>query len=213
MLINLEVLLGERAWESLTAVCNMAYQNIEDAVKRIEKVAEMAERQARAMSEMTIFQRLLSLEKSTQEGATLPCNTLPVAENRRFYGRQDILQKLDDHLTPTDTNSRLSSIALYGIGGIGKTQTALAYAYQKLDDLDAILWISAEDLYAIQQSFSRVATDALRLPKAHAQAHQENMILVLDWLKKTCKSCCSIFVGRVKFLKQKRFSCQMVAHF
>ena len=169
-------------------------------MKRIEKVAEVAEKHARRMEQMEVFQRLLSLDINKQETATLPCNTLPVAENQRFFGREDILRRLEEHLTPADTSSRLSSIALYGLGGIGKTQIALAYAYQNLDVLDAIFWISAEDAYTVQQNFSRVALDALKLPRAHSQAYQENMVLVLDWLQKTRKQyklpsiCCWLTV-------------------
>jgi hypothetical protein len=171
--------------QTLTAKLDAVYRNIDAAVQRIEKVAEMMERQARTLYDRTIYNRLLALEVSKQESATLPCNTLPVAENRRFYGRQDILKELDRYLQPADTTTPLSSIALYGLGGIGKTQTALAYAYQKLDDLDAVFWIPAENEYSIQQGFSKVAVDALQLEKARPRAHQENMILVLNWLQKT----------------------------
>ncbi|GAW26878.1 putative pfs domain-containing protein [Rosellinia necatrix] len=174
----------ESAWEALSKIYNEAYQTIDEAVGRIEKVAEMAKRQARAMKEITMLQRYVSLG-SSQGQATLPCNTLPVAENHRFFGRQNILREIEAHLTPADTNSRLSSIALYGLGGIGKTQIALAYAYQKLEHLDAVFWISAEDAYSVQLSFSRVAVDALKLPNAHAQAYQENMLLVRQWLQNT----------------------------
>ncbi|KAI1410375.1 hypothetical protein F5Y13DRAFT_192236 [Hypoxylon sp. FL1857] len=188
-----ETWLNDSAWDSLTAIYNTAYQNIAEAIKRIEKVAEIAERHARAMEQISILQSLLSLRDFPQEGVSMPCNTLPVAENNRFYGRRDLLQRLEDHLRPADTRSRLSSIALYGLGGIGKTQIALAYAYQKLDDLDTVFWISAEDTYSIQQSFSRVAIDALKLPKANPQAYQENMVLVLDWLQKTSAKWLLIF--------------------
>ncbi|KAF2969313.1 hypothetical protein GQX73_g4250 [Xylaria multiplex] len=179
----------QSAWESLSKIYNDAYQTIDEAVRRIEKVAEMAERQAHAMKEMTLLQHYLSMESMSKiilgvrEEDTLPCNTLPVAENVCFFGRHAIMKQIDNHLTPTDTNSRLSSIALYGLGGIGKTQIALAYAYQKLNDLDAVFWISAEDAYSVQLSFSRVAVDALKLPAAHAHAHQENMLLVRNWLQ------------------------------
>lgn len=182
---NVTATLDETAWETLTAIYNATYETIEEAIKRIEKVAEMAERQARAMNDMILYQRLLSLEEKKQEGATLPCNTLPVAQNHRFFGRRDLLEALENHLTPADTQSHLTSIALYGLGGIGKTQTALAYAYERLDDLDGVFWIPAEDAFSIQQGFSRMAFDALKLPKAHPQAYQENMILALDWLQKT----------------------------
>lgn len=180
--------LNETAGETPTAIYNAACQNIEEAVKRIERVATMAERQTHAMNEVAILQRLLSLEESKQEGVNLPCNNLPVAGNNRFFGRQHILQAIEEHLLPADTSSRLSSMALYGLGGIGKTQIALAYAYERLDDLDAVFWIAAQDSLSIQQSFSQVAVDTLKLPNAHPQAYQENMLLVLNWLQKTCKA-------------------------
>jgi KaiC/GvpD/RAD55 family RecA-like ATPase len=119
---------------------------------------------------------------------TLPCNNLPVAENSQFFGRQNIMKKIDDHLRPGDTGKRLSSIALYGIGGIGKTQIALAYAYSKVEELDAVFWIAAQDQLSIRQSFSRIAVEALQIPNAHPQAHQENMVLVLLWLQKSGKT-------------------------
>ena len=120
-----------------------------------------------------------------QEIATLPCNNLPVAQNQRFFGRGDILRRIEEHLTPDDTSSRLASIAIHGLGGVGKTQIALAYAYQKLDTVDAVFWISAEDEYTVEQDFSRVALDALKLPEAHHHAYRENTLLVLDWFHKT----------------------------
>ncbi|KAF0329893.1 transcriptional xre family [Colletotrichum asianum] len=154
---------------------------------------EMAENHARKMQEMEIMHRLLSLEEKKRDGASLPCNNLPVAENRRFFGRKEILQKLDDHLQPADTQKSLSSLALYGLGGIGKTQIALAYAYHKLEDLDAVFWIPAQDSFSIQQGFSRVAVDALKLPNARPQAYQENMLLVLTWMHTTSAKWLLIF--------------------
>lgn len=148
----------------------------------------MAEKQARAISEMSQLQQLLPQGGGRQGNVTLPCNNPPVAENSQFFGRQGIMKKIDDHLRPADTGKRLSSIALYGLGGIGKTQIALAYAYSKVEQLDAVLWIAAQDQLSIRQSFSRIAVDALQLPNAHPQSHQEKMVLVLLWLQKTCKT-------------------------
>ncbi|KAF4458057.1 NB-ARC and TPR domain protein [Fusarium austroafricanum] len=184
--------LEESAWETLTIIVNNACQNIEDAIRRIKDVAEMTERQARDM-DRKMYHRLLSLHISKQDNVTLPCHTLPVAENRRFFGRREILKDLEKHLTPADTSSHLSSIALYGLGGIGKTQIALAYAYHKQEDLDAIFWISAADQYSIQQDFSKVAVEALKLEEAQPQAHQKNMILVLNWLQRTSAKWLLVF--------------------
>ncbi|KAI0104454.1 hypothetical protein F4814DRAFT_430828 [Daldinia grandis] len=184
-----ESFLNKSAIDDLTDIYNAAYQNITEAIKRIEKVAKLAERQAY----QTILQSILSLKNQQKEVGSIPCNTLPMAENRLFYGRQDILRRVEDYLRPADTSTRLSSMALYGLGGIGKTQIALAYAYRKLNDLDAVFWISAENTYTIQQSFSRIATSALKLPRAVPQANQQNMILVLDWLQNTSAKWLLIF--------------------
>ncbi|KAI0898720.1 hypothetical protein F4806DRAFT_506706 [Annulohypoxylon nitens] len=190
-----KIWLNESSWDTLTAKFNAAYKSIKEAVNHIERVAEMAERHAQRMNQLSILQSCLSLGNRQTESVAIPfqCHTLPVAENRQFFGRREILQQLEDHLRPADINSRLSSIALYGLGGIGKTQVALAYAYNRLDDLDAIFWISAESSDSIQRGFSHAALDALRLPKANPRTYQENMILVLDWLQKTTAKWLIIF--------------------
>lgn len=179
--------LDESAWAALTMHYNAAYQTIDEAVRRIERVAELTKKHA-SMLEFAQFQRLLSLGRLEKDAASLPCHTLPVPENKAFFGRAEILQKIEQHLNPADIDKRLSSLALYGLGGIGKTQIALAYAHSKLDSLDAVFWISSEDVLSVQQSFSRIAVNGLKLPNAHPGAHQENMILVLDWLQKTCEN-------------------------
>ncbi|KAI1087828.1 hypothetical protein F5B19DRAFT_46663 [Rostrohypoxylon terebratum] len=188
-----DIRLDKNSWDTLTAKFNAAYKNIKEAVGHIENVAEMAERRAQSMNQFTVLQSYLSLGNPQAESGAIPCHTLPVAENRQFFRRQELLQQLEDHLRPADTNSCLSSIALYGLGGIGKTQVALAYAYKRLGDLDAVFWISAESSDSIQRSFSHAALDALKLPKANPWTHQENMILVLDWLQKTTARWLVIF--------------------
>lgn len=148
-------------------------------------MADLAERQAHHALQQELL-KLLSLKDARQEGARIPCNNLPVAKNSRFFGRQDTLTRIDNHLKPEDTLSGLSSIAIHGLGGVGKTQTAQAYAYSKLDTVDAVFWVSADTALSIQQGFSHIATDALQLPDTRPQSYQENMLRVLNWLQKTC---------------------------
>lgn len=45
-----------------------------------------------------------------------------------FTGRQDYLKKLRDFFGSSDTVSRRRITALYGIGGIGKSQIAIKFA-------------------------------------------------------------------------------------
>jgi len=135
-----------------------------------------------------MFQKMLSLDHKKEQTAQLPCSILPVARNRRFFGRREILAEIDDYLQPCKTSNGLRSMAIYGLGGVGKTQIALEYAYSKKDELDAILWIPAENILALQQGFTKVAVDGLKLPNANSRSHQENMLLVVTWLRQTGKN-------------------------
>ncbi|KAK7990146.1 hypothetical protein PG989_010461 [Apiospora arundinis] len=188
-----QVHLPDDAFEALMFTCKAACDTIKEAVRRIERITKLAERQAQKMVQQELMQKLLSLESIRLGGVTLPCHNLPVAENRRFFGRQDILAQVHDHLTPEDNSSGLSSIALHGLGGVGKTQTALAYAYSNLSKLDAVFWVPADTTLSIQREFSHIATDALHIPEARPQAYQENMLRVMNWLQKTSAKWLLIF--------------------
>ncbi|MBO0797098.1 MAG: hypothetical protein J2P36_39975 [Ktedonobacteraceae bacterium] len=54
-------------------------------------------------------------------------------------------------------------VALHGLGGIGKTQVALEYAYRHALDYRAIFWIEAETSERALSSLLRMA-DILQLP-------------------------------------------------
>ncbi|KAI1127032.1 hypothetical protein F5Y10DRAFT_266482 [Nemania abortiva] len=180
------------ATSTLTRIYQSAYKATNDARQHDKKITEIAERLAHIATEDSMSRRILSLE-CERDGAILPCNTLPVAENGRFFGQQDILEKLELHLTPSDTRASLSSVALHGLGGIGKTQIALAYAHQKTHDLDAVLWIYAETVDSIEYDFSSIAVDALQLAEAKPGDHQHNIVLVMNWLRNTSAKWLLVF--------------------
>lgn len=147
-------------------------RNMGNAVIRIEKVAELAERQVRLM-DLETFQNLLSQSKILQEPGRLPCHILLVAENKRVFGRQDILKEIENHLQPADTSTGLKSVAIHGLDGVGKTQIALAYPYSKLAEVDAVFWVPAENELAVQQGFSIVAQcDSAVTLREHGHDHE-----------------------------------------
>ena len=82
---------------------------------------------------------------------------IPHSQNARFYGREDVLSAIDSVLSPLRKTNRLRSFALFGIGGSGKTQIALEYAYRHLKDFKAIFWIVSDSIEKIEQGFVEAA--------------------------------------------------------
>ncbi len=62
---------------------------------------------------------------------------MPYQRNPFFTGREEVLHQLHEHLTLATT------AALVGLGGIGKTQIAVEYAYRHKDEYCYLLWINA----------------------------------------------------------------------
>lgn len=114
---------------------------------------------------------MLLLKEKVQDERVVSCHHLPVARNTRFFGWQTILQQIDNYLQPSSNDHGLSLLAVYGLGGVGKTQIALAYAYQKLFELDAVFWIPAETELGMKQAFTNIAIESIKLPNARPQAH------------------------------------------
>lgn len=59
--------------------------------------------------------------------------------NNRFFGRNDVLQTLSEHLLPSMQDTlRLRSFALYGLAGIGKSQIATEFVYRNMRSFKAV---------------------------------------------------------------------------
>lgn len=88
-----------------------------------------------------------------------------------------------------DANQPFRSLALYGIGGVGKSSVALRYAETRIRrmELDAMFWIAGEKEVNIRQSFTDIAV-RLKLPGAQLRDHDQNRTLVLDWLQNTSET-------------------------
>ncbi|MDT0569417.1 FxSxx-COOH system tetratricopeptide repeat protein [Streptomyces sp. DSM 3412] len=75
--------------------------------------------------------------------------------NAAFTGRRTLIERLRDSLLAGAT--AVLPQALYGLGGVGKTQLALEYAYRFESDYDLIWWIKAADPTQIRQELSALA--------------------------------------------------------
>lgn len=85
------------------------------------------------------------------------------------------------------SNSELTAITIDGLGGVGKTQIALEFAYSQHGKRDVILWIHSERAVGMDQDISDAAM-GLQLPGALPQEAAVNCLLLRDWLQTTGQS-------------------------
>jgi hypothetical protein len=125
-----------------------------------------------------------ALTAEPDEPGTFPNKILPFQLNQNFYGRKDELEKIYEHLKPKNDKS-YRTYTIYGRRGVGKTEIALQFAYSNPAGYDAVFWVQCETSVAIRQSFTDVAV-ALELPGAQKDGHhEENLMAVKEWLKRT----------------------------
>jgi tetratricopeptide (TPR) repeat protein len=76
-------------------------------------------------------------------GALPPVWNVPRNRNAYFTGRDDLLEGLRRRLTAPASKFRAQTIT--GLGGVGKSEVALEFAYRYASDYDGIWWLRAED--------------------------------------------------------------------
>ena len=108
--------------------------------------------------------------------------------NPDFCGRESVLELLRNTLGPPDRttncpNSELKSFALCGVGGIGKTQTAVAYAYSCLSYFDAIFVVHASDSAKLAQGFTEISISLGLETYDTIGDHLVSKDLVLGWME------------------------------
>src|SRR5437660_2445152 len=113
--------------------------------------------------------------------ALSPYWLVPFPRNPFFTGREEILEMLHTQLGIDQTVALTHSSALHGLGGIGKTQIALEYAYRHALEYSAVFWIDAETVEQIVSSFLRVA-DVLQLPGRDDEDQPCIVAAVQRWL-------------------------------
>jgi tetratricopeptide (TPR) repeat protein len=81
--------------------------------------------------------------------------------NSAFTGRGEVLEGLRDELS--GGVAVVLPQALYGLGGVGKTQVASEYAHRFAADYDVVWWVAAEQPTQVRASLAELA-DRLHVP-------------------------------------------------
>ncbi|GHO85916.1 DUF7779 domain-containing protein [Dictyobacter formicarum] len=105
---------------------------------------------------------------------------MPYQRNIFFTGRDALLQEVHARLQTSGPGSRL--LAITGLGGIGKTQIAIEYAFRHRQDYQAVLWLNADSPETLLESCVELA-GYLDLPEKGARDRQATVGALRHWFK------------------------------
>ncbi|GAB6179037.1 FxSxx-COOH system tetratricopeptide repeat protein [Desulfotomaculum defluvii] len=112
-------------------------------------------------------------------GALPPVWNVPHLRNRNFTGRETLLKELwttllsGQHATTTQ--------AITGLGGMGKTQLAIEFAYRHNEEYNIVWWMRAEEPATLAAEFAQLAVE-LALPAKDFTSQQQIIFDVRRWL-------------------------------
>jgi tetratricopeptide (TPR) repeat protein/transcriptional regulator with XRE-family HTH domain len=106
---------------------------------------------------------------------------VPYHRNPFFTGREEILLHLYTVLNTNNAAALTQAQAISGLGGIGKTQIAVEYAYRYREHYSAVLWVSASSRDAFISDFVMLAA-FLDLPEKSEHDQEIVISAVKRWL-------------------------------
>lgn len=137
-------------------------------------------------SEQSSVQEVKSTQQEKVPTSLLPSTeaiwNIPFAHNPFFVGREQELEDLSTrlHQPASTTTGQIQCIS--GLGGVGKTQLAIEYAYQHRHEYDYILWTRARSIETLNASYTECAT-LFKLPECDAQEQEIMVKAVKTWFQ------------------------------
>jgi serine/threonine protein kinase len=105
---------------------------------------------------------------------------VPLRRNPNFTGREEELAELAESLRQ---RALLAIVALRGLGGVGKSQLALEYAYRHAHEYDLVAWLRAEETETLAEDFAALA-EPLHLSERETPDQRRKIEAVRAWLER-----------------------------
>jgi hypothetical protein len=125
----------------------------------------------------------------------LPCYYLPDARNPAFVGRDDVLEDIRGHLNAHTNEQR--TVAVYGLGGVGKTQVCLEYIYRNMESYAAIFFLTADTVVKLAQDTRGALTKLGVIDEQSHMSDQQCRAEFMSWLQDTgeCRRRSPLMLG------------------
>ena len=102
-----------------------------------------------------------------------PLFALPIRPNPWFTGREEVFEELAASLETQYT-------ALTGMGGVGKSHTAIHFAYRNKEKYEAVFWVVADTQDNLINNFAQLVT---KLTKESIVKQDQQLAFVQQWLE------------------------------
>lgn len=182
-------ILRRKSWVDFDGDFKQTMKRLKRLSHLVDSEADTARMRADSERNAEILAVMHALRIGKPKYDKLPCYYVPLGLSGRFYGRNEVVEQVKNALNPCQDSSGIRSLALHGLGGVGKTQIALHYVSSCREAFDAILWISADNSIKMAQSFLEAAQRLGLLPEEEkAQDTAAAMSKVKAWLSQTSVS-------------------------
>ncbi len=120
------------------------------------------------------------MERGNATSAAL--GMVPYARNVFFTGREEILTQLYEAVHAKSSAVLVQPQGLSGLGGIGKTQTVVEYAYRYQQEYRVVLWVGGDSREVLTAGFVAIAA-TLELPECYERDQNRVLEAVQRWLR------------------------------
>lgn len=179
-------LLRRNAWAEFHGDFSKTIQRIKRLSSAVEGEAEAARMRLDRSGYAEVLDIMKTLKESKISDPVKGCYCVPYTANPRFWAREEVFERVSQGLNPASTKQGLRTYALWGMGGVGKTQIAVHYATRSRDQFETTLWVSTDNTVQMFQSFRKIA---VRLGLVESEKQSEDavsaMIKVKQWLTET----------------------------
>jgi hypothetical protein len=174
-------------WQGVKYYRSMISEGYEDLYRRLTGQPLTPKPTLGTLRQMPPRERTHDFVKGiTDEHPPEVIENVPYPRNPYFTGRETTLHNMHKALNEDSATALTQGHAISGLGGIGKTQTAVEYTYRFRSEYWYIFWVRADTEVALQAGFVEIAK-LLDLPEKDATNPAETAQAVKHWLDHTSK--------------------------
>ncbi|KAL4900328.1 hypothetical protein BDW74DRAFT_96393 [Aspergillus multicolor] len=169
-------------WQPVNERFCESKSRIDDSIRQFELEARVE------IDEITV-QGIRGLQSYDPTAKKVPISfifNVGFPRNNFFTGREQELSYLYSMMNDARRNKKRAMCAIHSMGGVGKTQLALEFAYRHQDEFDCVFWLPAEYGPNLAQIFASISKSATQDARDDSSDNLSSLIVASKkWLETT----------------------------